>query len=718
MPRKPPEPRVRIERTVHQICMADGTPYKAYATSCIWGFEGDSYDKTDGNSVTPLLTGEAYYKVLADKIAHARRTIYMLGWQINWDVHLTAGVRLYDALLNAVKVNPALKIYVLPWNDSAPVNTLDDEAVAVVRYINTQITGPQRAFAQLAPEHPNASAGADMMFSHHQKQVVIDNKIAFVGGMDVCWGRRDDATYPLNAAGRLGGDAYNGCVVPLQGVMVANGFVDANLVLMPDERTENGEDALDTSIVTAKAYLKAGKPQLPPSGKMIDIQRQPRMPWQDLHLQIEGPAVSDLASNFVLRWNVASNDAATLGFGRGPRLPLPSETKTYTAAGSCCVQMLRSASDVMVGLEAKTVAESDIARAHAEFGHNHIHHAMVRLIEHADHFIYIENQFFVSAFGVEGFGDKTEEDDVNTDAIKSAMPTWSGSHTGVAATRLTWGNAKAPPTNLICEALPLKLELAKAEVKQRFALAPSAIAAFNAYVGQCKVQNGTLTAIMREQRRLFIQWKLLRAANATAALESTASFTRASSFDQNDLHSANMEFGQELAAFNTWRAAQGDRFQPQTQAAGFDNEHLPEWKEISTWWTPSPMLTAEVTGFFDDYVHDSRAWFKLWPDGAGGSPDNEDEMHALLKSWVARRWAAEQARKRNPRARDGLTAEQGRAADLYAQSGKIPRMDNAGRETYALARAGYLRYRKVYAGGDTVLLSSVPGQDIAESQTA
>lgn len=266
--------------------------------------------------------------------------------------------------------------------------------------------------------------------------------------------------------------------------------------------------------------------------------------------------------------------------------------------------------------------------------------------------------------------------------------------------------------------VPLKLELAKAEVKQRFALAPSAIAAFNAYVGQCKVQNGTLTAIMREQRRLFIQWKLLRAANATAALESTASFTRASSFDQNDLHSANMEFGQELAAFNTWRAAQGDRFQPQTQAAGFDNEHLPEWKEISTWWTPSPMLTAEVTGFFDDYVHDSRAWFKLWPDGAGGSPDNEDEMHALLKSWVARRWAAEQARKRNPRARDGLTAEQGRAADLYAQSGKIPRMDNAGRETYALARAGYLRYRKVYAGGDTVLLSSVPGQDIAESQTA
>lgn len=265
--------------------------------------------------------------------------------------------------------------------------------------------------------------------------------------------------------------------------------------------------------------------------------------------------------------------------------------------------------------------------------------------------------------------------------------------------------------------VPLKLELAKAEVKQRFALAPAAIAAFNAYLGQCKVQSGTLTAIMREQRRLFIQWKLLRAAHATTALETTASFARASSFDQNDLHSANIEFGEELTAFNTWRAAQGEHFQPQPQAAGFDNEHLREWEEIATWWKPNPTLAVEVTGFFDDYVHDSRAWFKFVPTGAGGSPDNEDEMHAVLRTWVAKRRAAEAERKRNPHANDGLTAEQGRAADLYALTGKIPRMDNAGRETYALARAGYLRYRKVYAGGDTVLLSSAPSLDVAHSET-
>lgn len=30
------------------------------------------------------------------------------------------------------------------------------------------------------------------MWSHHDKMVVIDQKIAFVGGIDLCYGRWDD----------------------------------------------------------------------------------------------------------------------------------------------------------------------------------------------------------------------------------------------------------------------------------------------------------------------------------------------------------------------------------------------------------------------------------------------------------------------------------------------------------------------------------------------
>jgi phospholipase D1/2 len=34
--------------------------------------------------------------------------------------------------------------------------------------------------------------GGVFLWTHHEKMVVIDQKIAFVGGMDLCYGRWDD----------------------------------------------------------------------------------------------------------------------------------------------------------------------------------------------------------------------------------------------------------------------------------------------------------------------------------------------------------------------------------------------------------------------------------------------------------------------------------------------------------------------------------------------
>ena len=36
-----------------------------------------------------------------------------------------------------------------------------------------------------------------MYWSHHQKIVVIDQKIAFIGGIDLCFGRYDTQKHPL-----------------------------------------------------------------------------------------------------------------------------------------------------------------------------------------------------------------------------------------------------------------------------------------------------------------------------------------------------------------------------------------------------------------------------------------------------------------------------------------------------------------------------------------
>jgi hypothetical protein len=283
--------------------------------------------------------------------------------------------------------------------------------------------------------------------------------------------------------------------------------------------------------------------------------------------------------------------------------------------------------------------------------------------------------------------------------------------------------------------VPLKLEFASDAAKKRFQIAPATITAFNSYVRAATVATGSLTAIMREQAKFYMQWRLARRHSGRTPLESSASFNRASTFDQNDLHSANVELEKEIVAFETWRAGKGTGFVPRAQAAGFDDEHENEWEEIAIWWGTSPPPHA-VLSFFDEYVHDSRAWFKLSLE-----PDSEEKAHAQLKEWVAERQSVREdnavrekmfadnrhrllrsvggsrgasAPKFVPR-KDELSDAQRNAADEYMRTNRIPRMITTGREPFEVGpvsiRAGYLRFRRVYGGADATLLTSIGDVD-------
>lgn len=257
--------------------------------------------------------------------------------------------------------------------------------------------------------------------------------------------------------------------------------------------------------------------------------------------------------------------------------------------------------------------------------------------------------------------------------------------------------------------VPLKLELTKQVAKDRFNVAPGLITAFNNYLAHCKVRQGSLTSIFRDQRRLYIQWRLARHENSGAPLEKSDSFLRASPFEQNDLNSANREFGFELQDFRAWLKDQGPNFRAKTQAPGFDNERNAEWEEMATWWSSAPPLPSQVLGFFDDYVHDSRAWFKLIPL----SPDSEEDMYQKLQDWLNDLRAHRSNRWRS----HSLSPGQIRMALEFERTGKIPRTINEGREPYLSAKAGYLRYRKIYAGGDGILVSHIESPEV-EDQTA
>lgn len=284
--------------------------------------------------------------------------------------------------------------------------------------------------------------------------------------------------------------------------------------------------------------------------------------------------------------------------------------------------------------------------------------------------------------------------------------------------------------------VPLKLEFASEIARRRFKVAPATIAALNAYLAASPTRQGPLSAIMREQARLHIQWRLARRVGSIGALEKSSSFARATVFDQNDLHSANREFDSEVAAFESWLAKKGKDFAPKSQAPGFANDHEKEWEEIAGWWRKAAALPHAVSAFFDEYVHDSRAWFKLIP----GNPDNEEDLHVLLKKQMSmlkeerdRDALAQKMFRENQKALfrlvgrkqdsnspqypggpSAFSQEQRKAIDEYASTGKIPRMLTEGREPFEIAgvagRAGYLRFRKVYGGSDSVLISDASAE--------
>ena len=156
-------------RTIHQLVTEDGKAYAAVGTENVWigyGTKQQFGQPTGNNDVTPLTSGKVYFAEFIKATEAAKKEIYIVGWQVNWDALLAPGKRLFDVLLAAA--NRDVKIYVMPWDDSPPVQTYDDQTKIVLEMINT-ITGKKSVEVQLAGAHADKDAS---FFSHHQKPLV------------------------------------------------------------------------------------------------------------------------------------------------------------------------------------------------------------------------------------------------------------------------------------------------------------------------------------------------------------------------------------------------------------------------------------------------------------------------------------------------------------------------------------------------------------------
>jgi phospholipase D1/2 len=138
-----------------------------------------------------LVDGAAYFAAFAAAAERAQRSIFILAWDVNSGVRLrrdghriAAPDALGDFLTSLLARRPALHVNVLDW-DFAMIYALERESLPVV---GRAWTGHPRLHFQLDGTHP---LGA----SHHQKVVVIDDALAFVGGLDLAACRWDTSDH-------------------------------------------------------------------------------------------------------------------------------------------------------------------------------------------------------------------------------------------------------------------------------------------------------------------------------------------------------------------------------------------------------------------------------------------------------------------------------------------------------------------------------------------
>lgn len=279
---------------------------------------------------------------------------------------------------------------------------------------------------------------------------------------------------------------------------------------------------------------------------------------------------------------------------------------------------------------------------------------------------------------------------------------------------------------------PLKLEKAAPVARQRFAVHPDVIQALNAYINACTVRTGHFRDIMRDQMKWSILWRKQWAGR----MARSASVQRAAQVDRNDIESADQEFVAEIAAFQAWMKAPSftkqvmvcpkpemgiciDMEQTVSNLPGIDPERLPEWRDIAAFWHETEVPPA-IAHLLENFVHDSRAWFKLMP-GSTEAADVEKE----LKQWV-KLYDSYTAIQKDPVALglaggyvpQPLSKDKIEWVKAYKQNGKIPPMKTTGREPFELG-AGYLRFRRVYSGArNWRLTQQSPATPIAEPMTA
>jgi phospholipase D1/2 len=161
----------------------------------------------DASRAKFFVDGAAYFSALADALEQAQESILILGWDFDSRIRLKYGGERLDEFpalgdyLNSLAArHRRLHIHILIW-DFAMIFALDRETMP---FFGQDWRRHPRVHFRMDGSHP---VGA----SHHSKIVVVDDSIAFAGGLDLAKGRWDTPEHPAEDPRRAD---FNGAFLP------------------------------------------------------------------------------------------------------------------------------------------------------------------------------------------------------------------------------------------------------------------------------------------------------------------------------------------------------------------------------------------------------------------------------------------------------------------------------------------------------------------------
>ncbi|KAI9793237.1 MAG: hypothetical protein M1816_000658 [Peltula sp. TS41687] len=356
-----------------------------------------------GNDIKWYVDGRDYCYAVSIALERAKESIYIADWWLSPELFLRRPPyynqewRLDQVLKR--RAEAGVKIFVMVYKEVEAALTCNSAHTkdALRALCPEGSPGHGNIYVIRHPDHNILENAGDMTFywAHHEKFMVIDYDIAFIGGIDLCFGRWDSHQHPM-------ADVHPAGIVN---------------EIWPGQDWNNNR-IMDFQNVQDWKSNELSKADYG------------RMPWHDVAMGVIGDCVYDIAEHFVLvsissrvlyiqdhayssnqRWNFIKRDKYKrdkrfpwltlegreapdedlIGVQR-PRHPVggyihhpvnPLESKKVGNQGTVHAQVVRSSCDWSSGI----LTEHSIQNAYSE------------VIRQAKHYVYIENQFFITATG-------------------------------------------------------------------------------------------------------------------------------------------------------------------------------------------------------------------------------------------------------------------------------------------------------------------------------